>query len=148
MTEKTKLSAAIYVRWNSFKQPVDARDEQLRGCLKRAAQMGCFVRDEDVYIDDAKEGWQARQALFDALERRRFDVVIVSELNRLGRDLASQVRFRQRLMAGAGVRLVTLDGLDTHGLGQRLDDLLPIIVAIHQARSAAEHGRRRMPRQR
>lgn len=81
-----------------------------------AARQGFSVIDE--YVDD---GWSGTsfdrprfQDMLRDMERHRFDIVLVKDLSRLGRDYIQTGRYLELVFPEHGVRLIAVnDGIDT-----------------------------------
>ena len=81
-----------------------------------AARQGFSVIEE--YIDD---GWSGTsfdrprfQDMLRDMERHRFDIVLVKDLSRLGRDYIQTGRYLELVFPEHGVRLIAVnDGIDT-----------------------------------
>lgn len=97
-----------------------------------AARQGFSVMDE--YVDD---GWSGTsfdrprfQDMLRDMERRRFDIVLVKDLSRLGRDYIQTGRYLELVFPEHGVRLIAVnDGIDT----ARADtDLAPLRNVVNE----------------
>lgn len=107
---------AAYARYSSEDQRPTSIDDQLRRCRETAQKLGLSLNERRIYSDSAVSGLDSKRAGYVALKRavedRLFDILIVDELSRLGRDMLESVSFVLSLTK-RGVRLLTCDGLDT-----------------------------------
>lgn len=134
----SRTRAAIYAR-QSVAEP-EGIERQVERCKSLAA-----ARDYDVvevYRDDATSGYRERgagtafdQMLEDAKERR-FDVLVVRKVDRLGRSLAALER-----LTALRVHIVTVDGeLDLSTTNGRL--MANLVTAVARAESETKAERR------
>lgn len=111
--------AALYLRLSHDDDgPGESESIQnQRSLLRRyAAQHGLSIVEE--YVDD---GWSGTrfdrprfQAMLHDMERRRFHIVLVKDLSRLGRDYIQTGRYLELVFPEHGVRLIAVeDGIDT-----------------------------------
>lgn len=113
------MRAAIYARTSTGSQDVGMQLDELR----EAARARGFEVEE--YVDQGESGAKASRPALDRLladaKRRRFAVVLVWKLDRLGRSLADLLRIVSEFES-AGVELVSLrdPGLDTTSAHGRL----------------------------
>ena len=116
-----KLRVAIYARYSSEKQSETSIDDQIRRCREVAERLGLSVSDELVFYDSAISGTESgthkREGFRDFMqgwETAEFDIFIVDELSRLSRDGVEQAKIIRRLEQNKRVRMLTVDGIDTH----------------------------------
>ena len=109
------MRAGLYARYSTDKQRPDSIDDQVREC--RAAIRPRGWREERIFSDaevsrTVTRGRPGYQALLSAGAAGEIDVIVVTELTRLG-DMEEIAHLRKRL-ALWGVGLVAIhDGLDT-----------------------------------
>lgn len=96
--------AAIYTRYSSHMQNKRSTDDQVFQCNEAASQNGWTVDDAHVRSDEEKTGrtLHGRNGLADLLDLaktkpRPFDVLIVDDPSRLGRDQADALNILKRL---------------------------------------------------
>ena len=120
MTKKTAACRAVlYLRLS--RDDVGSGESQSiqnqRALLQDyAARQGFSIVDE--YVDD---GWSGTsfdrprfQDMLRDMEQHRFDVILVKDLSRLGRDYIQTGRFLELVFPEHGVRLISVnDGIDT-----------------------------------
>ena len=89
-TKPSTQRAVIYARYSSDRQSPASIDDQIAQCKKYCANQGWEV--VDTYGDAAVSGASAQRPQFQRfladLPRRRFDIVVVDSVDRLGRNLA------------------------------------------------------------
>jgi site-specific DNA recombinase len=107
---------AAYARYSSEEQKATSIDDQLRRCRELAERLKLSIDDRRVYADSAISGLTQKRESYIRLkqdaEDKLFDVLIVDELSRLGRDMLESMTFAKTL-SKLGIRLITVDGLDT-----------------------------------
>jgi DNA invertase Pin-like site-specific DNA recombinase len=114
------VKAVAYLRVSTADQSISL---QMDGIRDYARARGFNLVEE--YVDEGVSGAKARRPALDRLladaHRRKFDVVLVWKLDRLGRSLSHLIRLVETL-ASLGVDLVSLgdSGLDTTGPSGRL----------------------------
>lgn len=125
--------AAVYARVSTFDQTVE---NQLRELHQFIEARGWQARD---FVDEGVSGAKDRRPALDRLvgeaKRRRFDVVVVWSLDRLGRSLRHLVVLLDDLQA-LGVGFVSVrEGLDwTTPTGRLQAQLLAMIAEFERAR--------------
>ncbi|AMY09608.1 DNA-invertase hin [Luteitalea pratensis] len=129
------MRAALYARVSTLDQEPENQLLELRAY---AALRGWQVRE---YVDHGVSGARESRPALDALvrdaKRRRFDVLVVWRLDRLGRNLRHLVLLLDELQA-TGVDFVTLgEGIDTSTPAGRLQ--------LHILSAMAEFERARIP---
>jgi site-specific DNA recombinase len=115
-----RMRTACYARFSSDLQRDTSIDDQVRECREYARRQGWEWQDSQLYADKSVsgssiEGRTALQALLAAAlaKPRPFDVLLVDDTSRVGRDLPDALRFLQQLTF-AGVRVVCISqGLDS-----------------------------------
>ena len=99
----------IYARFSTQLQRNESIEDQIRLCEERSIREGWQV--VDVFSDRAVSGASmlrpGLQALLNAAQERRIDLVVTEALDRLSRDQADIASIFKRL-SFAGVRIVTL----------------------------------------
>lgn len=112
---------AMYARYSSEKQSEKSIDDQFRRCREVAERLGLSVSEDLVFFDAAISGTESgthkRDGFRDfvrAWDAGAFDVFIVDELSRLSRDAVEQAKLIHRLEQNRRVRMLTVDGIDTH----------------------------------
>ena len=120
------MRAALYARVSTLDQKPENQLAELR---RYAAARGWEASE---YVDHGVSGSRARRAALDALlrdaRRRRFDVLVVWRLDRLGRNLRHLVTLLDDLQA-LGVAFVSLgEGIDCTTPAGRLQ--LHILAAL------------------
>lgn len=128
---------AAYARYSSEDQKPTSIDDQLRRCREVANKLGLSIDERRTFTDSALSGRDTKRAGYKALkqaaEDKLFDVLIVDELSRLGRDMLESMAFAL-MLTKQHLRLVTCDGLDTNDPNWRL----PFIVKSFSAEQEVE----------
>lgn len=131
------MRAAIYARVSTFEQEPE---NQLAEILQYVAARGWIVAG-DIRVDRGVSGAKDRRPALDALladaRRRRFDVLVVWRLDRLGRSLRHLVMMLEELQA-LGIAFVSLsEGIDaTTTAGKLQMHILAAIAEFERARIA------------
>lgn len=115
------MRVAAYARYSSDQQREASLEDQLRNCRAYCTRMGWQA--PEVFRDAAISGSRTdRPAYRQLLERAvEFDVILVDDLSRLGRDSA-EVQGAVKRLRFAGVRLVGIsDGVDTSQKGHKVN---------------------------
>lgn len=109
------LRAAIYARFSTDMQNETTLDDQIRKCRQMAEQEGFLVEESLIFTDAAISGHakdikkrQGLARLFDAWDGGYIDIVLCTEMSRLGRDAVGGLAVIARLHDG-GVHLLTAD---------------------------------------
>jgi DNA invertase Pin-like site-specific DNA recombinase len=120
------MRAAIYARVSTLDQEPENQLRDLRDyCTRRGWEAKEYV---DRGVSGAKEKRPALDQLLKDAKRRRFDVLVVWRLDRLGRNLRHLILLLDELQA-LGIAFVTLgEGIDTSTPAGRLQ--LHILSAI------------------
>lgn len=129
------MRAAIYARVSTFDQEPENQLVELR---RYAAARGWDVKEHvDHGISGAKERRPALDALLADAKRRRFDVLVVWRLDRLGRNLRHLIVLLEELQA-LGIAFVSLgEGIDaTTPAGKLQMHILGAIAEFEKARIA------------
>jgi DNA invertase Pin-like site-specific DNA recombinase len=129
------MRAALYARVSTLDQEPE---NQLRELRTYAALRGWQAKEYvDHGVSGAKEFRPSLDALLKDARRRRFDVLVVWRLDRLGRNLRHLVLFLDELQA-LGVAFVTLgEGFDTSTPAGRLQlHILSAMAEFERARIA------------
>ena len=106
------MKAALYVRTSTNDQTTENQERELRAV---AARLGHHI--VEVYADNGISGAKGRdrRPAFDRLcrdvTRRRFDIIMVWSVDRLGRSLQDLVGFRARFTPAASNFICTYKGL-------------------------------------
>lgn len=82
---------SLYARCSSDKQRPSTIDDQLRACRAEAARQGWTIVDEHTDPEHSGASIDSRpglQALLHGVRHRRYDVVLIEDLDRISRDLA------------------------------------------------------------
>jgi DNA invertase Pin-like site-specific DNA recombinase len=127
------VRAAIYARVSTFdQQPENQLAELRRYVAARGWQMREFV---DHGVSGAKERRPALDVMVADAKRRRFDVVVVWRLDRLGRNLKHLITLIDELQA-LGIAFVSLgEGIDaTTPAGKLQLHILAAIAEFERAR--------------
>ena len=135
MKQAPHMRAALYVRVSTLNQEPENQLLELRAY---AALRGWQVREYvDHGVSGAKESRPALETLVRDAKRRRFDVLVVWRLDRLGRNLRHLVLLLDELQA-TGVDFVTLgEGIDTSTPAGRLQlHILSAMAEFERARIA------------
>lgn len=115
------MRIAAYARYSSDSQREASIEDQLRNCRARCLREGWPA--PEVLADSAMSGMRHDRPAYQRLlaEAHRFDVILVDDLSRFGRDKEEVGRAVKRLTF-AGVRLVGVsDGVDTARRGHKVD---------------------------
>lgn len=99
-TEPTGKTAAIYARYSTDKQKASSIEDQFLLGQKVALRHGLKVVRK--FADYAKSGTtqfgrDGYADLKDAINKREFDILIVEDMDRLGRDIEDSAHLRKRL---------------------------------------------------
>lgn len=127
------MRAAIYARVSTFDQEPENQLVELR---RYASARGWQVKEHvDHGISGAKERRPALDALLADAKRRRFDVLVVWRLDRLGRNLRHLIVLLEELQA-LGIAFVSLgEGIDaTTPAGKLQMHILGAIAEFERAR--------------
>jgi DNA invertase Pin-like site-specific DNA recombinase len=136
--------AAIYARYSTRFQ--DSVDDQVRECRKWAEQNGYTV-DPDLIFDDCGKSGRLRRrpsrlALQAALEKGRFDVLVVFATSRLERNDYRIQQFVQEEIVERGKRAVfVMSNVDTDDQNWELNLKIRGIVDSQQAKANVAHIR-------
>jgi DNA invertase Pin-like site-specific DNA recombinase len=127
LAEEPTMRVATYLRVSTDDQTVENQRRELAAYIEAR---GWSVARE--YADEGVSGSKERRPALDALlhdaKRRRFDMVVVWSLDRLGRNLRHLVTLLDELQ-GLSVALVSLrDGLDLSTAAGRLQ--MQILAAL------------------
>lgn len=117
------MRTAAYARYSSDQQSAASLEDQLRNCRTYCARQGW--PDPEVFRDAAISGSRTDRPAYCQLLARagagEFDVVLVDDLSRLGRDSA-EVQAAIKRLRFAGVRLIGVsDGVDTGRKGHKVE---------------------------
>ncbi len=115
------MRTAAYARYSSDAQRDASLEDQLRNCRAYCARMGW--PEPSVYTDAAVSGSRLDREAYQRLlsEAHRFDVLLVDDLSRFGRDSA-ELTMTVRRLKFAGVRLIGVsDGVDTERKSHKAD---------------------------
>src|SRR6202023_2378248 len=129
------MRAAIYARVSTFDQEPENQLQELR----RYAEARAWTAVE--YVDRGVSGAKDRRAALDRLvadaKRRRFDVLVVWRLDRLGRNLRHLITLLEELQA-LGIAFVSLnEGIDAPTPASKLQmHILGAIAELERARIA------------
>jgi DNA invertase Pin-like site-specific DNA recombinase len=129
------MRAAIYARVSTFDQKPENQLVELR---RYASARGWQVKEHvDHGISGAKERRPALDALLADAKRRRFDVLVVWRLDRLGRNLRHLIVLLEELQA-LGIAFVSLgEGIDaTTPAGKLQMHILGAIAEFERSRIA------------
>src|SRR6476620_3740248 len=120
------MRCAIYARVSTLDQHVENQLSELRSYVERRGWTA--VEYVDKGVTGAKDRRPALDELLTAARRRRFDVLVCWQLDRLGRNLRHLILMLDELQA-LGIAFVTLgEGIDTSTPAGRLQ--LHILSAI------------------
>ncbi|MEZ2417670.1 recombinase family protein [Luteibacter sp. RCC_6_2] len=115
------MKTAAYARYSSDNQRDASLEDQLRNCRAYCARMGW--PEPVVYTDAAVSGARLDREAYQRLlaDAHRFDVLLVDDLSRFGRDSA-ELTMTIRRLTFAGVRLIGVsDGVDTQRKSHKAD---------------------------
>ena len=117
------MRPAAYCRFSSDNQRDASITDQLRNILNYCKQQGW--PEPELYQDKATSGALLSRAGLDALMQasmqHRFDVLLLDDLTRLGRDMAETPRIVKQLKF-AGIRVIGVsDGVDTDRNGYKAE---------------------------
>ncbi len=130
---KTHLRAALYARVSTNDQTAE---NQLRALREHAERAGWIVAAE--FTDHAVSGTRERRPGLDALmaeaRRRKFDVIAVAALDRLGRNLRHLVTLLDEVQH-LGHSLVSLrEAIDlTSPIGRAMFGLVGVLAEVERA---------------
>lgn len=129
------MRAAVYVRVSTFDQePENQLAELHRYALARGWQVTDYI---DRGVSGARDSRPALDTLVGAAKRRKFDVLLVWRLDRLGRNLRHLVLLLEELQA-LSIQFVSLaEGIDaTTPAGKLQMHILAAIAEFERARIA------------
>lgn len=109
------MKAGFYGRISTDKQRKESVDDQLRKCEQYAKREGwkITVRYADIGISGSRADRPQYQAMLAAAERKEFEILMLDDLSRLGRDQVESERAARRLQFH-GVRVIAVaDGYDS-----------------------------------
>lgn len=122
--KNNKGLAAIYARYSTDSQSPKSLEDQIRRCRELATQYGYQVDDTLIFTDSEISGKDSKiqhrsgyQALRSAWHHQKFQAIIVDELSRLARGPREQGALHADLEEDRRVRLLTVDGIDSHNPG-------------------------------
>jgi site-specific DNA recombinase len=136
--------ACIYARYSTRFQ--DSVDDQIRECQKWAEQNGYSVDPDLIFVDRGKSGRlrrrPSRMAIQTALEKGRFDVLVVFATSRLERNDYRIQQFVQEEIVERGKRAVfVMSNVDTDDPNWSLNLKVRGIVDSQQAKANSDHIR-------
>jgi DNA invertase Pin-like site-specific DNA recombinase len=94
-----RLRCAAYARYSSDRQSPASIQDQLRKCREFAEQKNWIFLDEHIYTDEAISGAGSDRPAFQRLiqvatvRSLPFDVLLVDDTSRIGRNIAETARF-------------------------------------------------------
>jgi site-specific DNA recombinase len=114
--------AAIYTRYSSRMQRPTSTADQIFQCREAAEKRGWSVADEHIRSDEERSGQTligrdgvAELAAMAAMKPRPFDVIIIDDSSRLGRDQADTLTLWKRLkFHGVSLYIVSYQLCSTH----------------------------------
>jgi DNA invertase Pin-like site-specific DNA recombinase len=117
------MHTAAYCRYSSDNQRDASILDQLRNITDYCRQQGW--PDPALYKDEAISGALLSRAglnqMLDAARHHRFDVLLIDDLTRLGRDMAETPRII-KMLKFAGIRVIGIsDGVDTDRAGYKAE---------------------------
>jgi site-specific DNA recombinase len=112
-----EMRASIYARYSSDLQRPESIEDQVRQCREWIQSKDWILHEHNIFTDYAISGADANRPeymrLKEAAQQREFDVIVVDDLSRLGRDMAESTKiFRDLNAIGASIISVS-DGIDT-----------------------------------
>jgi site-specific DNA recombinase len=126
-----KIRAVGYCRVSSKKQAEGLsiglqQDQIARHCEAKGWNL------VQTYVDDGYSAKNLRrpeiQRLIEDLDRGRFDVIVISRVDRLARSLRELLRFVRRRLEPAGIRLVSIaEDIDTGDPGSKTQQVLTLM---------------------
>lgn len=149
MAQKVRL--AVYARNSDESQSLTSIEDQIRRSLDYAAKLGLEATEVLRFSDDDMSGYKKRvafarpgfRALLQSWDNGEFDVLIVDELSRLGRNLRQQIEILERIDDTA-VRLICADGIDTNNPGSLMALGFKGVMAQEESRSTSHRVKRGM----
>jgi site-specific DNA recombinase len=104
------IKVAIYARFSTANQSEHSIEDQVRECLKYAAEQGYVVQSDHIFSDRRKSGTSANRADLDRLRAvaasKAFEKVLVLNLARLSRELLDLLYIRQEF-ANLGIEIIS-----------------------------------------
>lgn len=153
MTTRTmsKARVAVYARYSDDSQNPLSIDDQFRRALEHLTRMGIESTEVLRFVDEDMSGYKKKEAyarpgfalLLQAWDADGFDVLVVDEFSRLGRNPRQQLEIFERLDE-TKVRLICADGIDTNLPGSRLALGMKGIMAQEESRSTSYRVKRGM----
>lgn len=138
------MRTAAYARYSTDMQREASLEDQLRNIRKYCAREGWPdpVVYQDAAISGARNDRPGFRALLDDAIARKFDALLVDDLQRLSRDKDDTGKAIKRLTF-AGVRVIGVsDGLDTARDGHELDTGIRAVLGEHYLRDLAKKTHR------
>ena len=138
------MKAALYVRTSTADQTTENQERELRAV---AARLGHEI--VEVYADNGISGAKGRdrRPAFDRLcrdvTRRRFDIIMVWSVDRLGRSLQDLVGFLSEIHASRVELYLHQQGLDTTTpAGRAMFQMMGVFAEFERAMIVERVGRR------
>lgn len=117
--KNAKQIAATYARYSSDHQRSTSIADQQRRCVELAERHGVTIPPDLFYSDEALSGTAKHnskrtgyQALLQAWRNGKFRFLILDEISRISRDVVELAKLQQ-LIEETGVRLITVNGIDS-----------------------------------
>jgi site-specific DNA recombinase len=116
------MRCAIYTRYSSDRQREASSEDQARNCVRRVESEGWQLAGQ--FIDKAVSGSRsdrpAYQQMLKAAQAREFDVLVIDDLSRFGRDQVEAERAIRRLEF-SGLRIIAIgDGYDSQSKARKI----------------------------
>jgi len=153
MREKLEsaLVVAVYARYSDDSQSPMSIEDQIRRVLEHARRLGIEPVKVLKFTDEDMSGYKKRDAyarpgfngLMESWDAGAFDVLLVDEFSRLGRNPRQLLEIVERL-DDTRVRLICADGLDSAAPGSRLAINFKGIIAQEESRSTSHRVKRGM----
>lgn len=140
--------AAAYARYSTDEQRPTSIEDQLRRCREAAAAKGLTIEDQWIFQDSAisaaeKGKRPAFSRLMDAILSRAVDVVFIDDVSRAARNITEGARLME-LVDTIGLRIVSVDGLDSTNESWMPLMFFKLMAAVHQVESTANQVTRGM----
>ena len=147
----TGAVVAVYARYSDDSQSPTSIEDQVRRVLEYAKRLGIEPTEVLRFTDEDMSGYKKRdaysrpgfKALLENWDAGRFDVLLVDEFSRLGRNPRQLLEVLERL-DDTKVRLICADGIDSAAPGSRLALGFKGLIAQDESRCTSHRVKRGM----
>lgn len=118
------MKAAVYARYSSDNQRPESIEDQIEKCQGFITLKKWKLNKNCIYTDYAVSGTDISRSGYSRLisdaKKGRFDVIVVDDLSRLGRDTSESIRIFQELNTYDISIVSVADGIDTSSSSSKL----------------------------